>query len=420
MWKFKTRVKRSPSGRIHAVLDRLPLGKPFYRDRLGIHQSALIHESPFQQLQLLPPSFSPQGCSLWIYSLSLICQYLHGSKGCVITERWRLRAVGCEDVPTVKYIWERSEHSWTLFAVILVDGWADAKMEGWMESDEASGICSLGIHYLLQHTHGSSNPSSTGLFSHWAFSGLREDPPTLPTCKLVPRRFGAVCCTLHPDVHYVHGFADTHLSCNCLATLDTVERNALKSQLLVCTCRYAANALLLYRDPLKVNAFQICFFFVVQTLFFSETQKLCTPSGGWWPWDLLMFAAAVLRIHTRPCGTAGENEALDMLFVKIAKNEQGGWLMQSKGDVHEYVLYANSARRGCWLKLLLKAKNRLPNLQIQRQTCCQCDLLPQPWGPMWWQIPATKVTRVSRLCGPAGCSDSTDICLFYHHLDLLL
>lgn len=124
-----------------------------------------------------------------------------------------------------------------LFAAMLVDGWANAKMEGWMESDDASGICSLGIHYLLQHTRGSSNPTSTGLFSHWASSGLKEDAPTQSTCKPVPRHVetATACCSPLPDVHYVHIFVDTHSRCNCLVTLDNVEGNALKSQLLTCT-----------------------------------------------------------------------------------------------------------------------------------------------------------------------------------------
>lgn len=53
----------------------------------------------------------------------------------------------------------------------------------------------------------------------------------------------------------------------------------------------------------------------------------------WRPWDLLMlFAAAVLWIHKRPCGTPGGNGALDMLFVKMAGKCAGELAMQLTGD----------------------------------------------------------------------------------------
>lgn len=57
----------------------------------------------------------------------------------------------------------------------------------------------------------------------------------------------------------------------------------------------------------------------------------------------MQFAAAVLRIHKRPCATPGENGELDMPFVK---NE---WKMCRRPgdavegrDCHKYVLYANA------------------------------------------------------------------------------
>lgn len=61
-----------------------------------------------------------------MYSLSVFCQYLYGSKGCVITKWWRLRAAegggeASADLKAEIFMIETAERP-MLFVVIWVDG----------------------------------------------------------------------------------------------------------------------------------------------------------------------------------------------------------------------------------------------------------------------------------------------------------
>lgn len=135
------------------------------------------------------PCRSLRGCSQWMGSLSVFCQYLYGSKGCVISKWWWLRAVGWGwGGGSVKH-WPKpcnihdGDSCPMLLAVIWVDGGRNAMMEGygWKAKKKRKSFRDLFFkHSLFIVMHSAMEaltPTSTGLFSHCDTSGLREEAP---------------------------------------------------------------------------------------------------------------------------------------------------------------------------------------------------------------------------------------------------
>lgn len=68
----------------------------------------------------------------------------------VVVRSSRVEWGAMTDLMAAIFMMDTAEHP-VLFAAVWVDGWSNARM-GWMESKDASQICSLSIHYLSQHT----------------------------------------------------------------------------------------------------------------------------------------------------------------------------------------------------------------------------------------------------------------------------
>lgn len=133
----------------------------------------------------------------------------------------------------------------------------------------------------------------------------------------------------------------------------------------------------------------------------------------WRPWDLLMFAAAVLWIHKRPWGTPGEHRPLDTPFVKMAGKCAGGLAMQLKGDtsMNMYfmlMLRAEAVDSSCWWKQ--RTCSRITTLWRKRCSCrrtlCHGGRVVTG-GRYQWQ--ATKVTPLNHPSGPSGVWGSANL-----------
>ncbi|MEQ2314537.1 hypothetical protein AMECASPLE_013146 [Ameca splendens] len=90
------------------------------------------------------------------------------------------------------------------------------------------------------------------------------------------------------------------------------------------------------------------------------------------------------------CETPGENEVLDMLIVKLVQNAQEGCLMQSKGNTHEYVLYANAARCSCCRRQRTCSPNLHPQSAIDKPVVSWASSPGQ--GAVLWQKSTVMVT----------------------------
>lgn len=161
----------------------------------------------------------------------------------------------------------------------------------------------------------------------------------------------------------------------------------------------------------------------------THTQKHRHNQWEWRPWDLLMlFAAAVLWIHKRPCGAPGKNGVLDTPFVK-----NGLKMCRRTSDVSLVSKWDSSMNMYCmliphaWLKLLMKTEDTFPHLHSGEEVL-STNLLsaqPHPWargqsGDRWQiSVTAAKVTLQDGLWGPTGDWSSAGVCSFYCHLDLL-
>lgn len=86
-----------------------------------------------------------------------------------------------------------------------------------------------------------------------------------------------------------------------------------------------------------------------------------------------VFGSSCAENTQEACGTPGENELLDMLIVKLARSVREGCLMQSKGNTHEYVLYANAARRSRCRRQRTCSSNPHPQSVIEKPVVSQAS-----------------------------------------------
>lgn len=200
-------------------------------------------------------------------------------------------------------------------------------------------------------------PTSTGLFSCWDASGLQEDAPTESTCQWIPRRVqtAATWYTLCSCTHTcTHPCEHNILFSSCIIALTVLlsahactpwcEKEVYTQIFTTWVQTYNIqqtnrHVLMLMRHTctgifLPLHSFVILLFnSYLWVTWATLADKDTHTQREWRPWDLLMlFAAAVLWIHKRPCGTPGENGALGVPFVKMSGKCARGLAMQLKGD----------------------------------------------------------------------------------------